>query len=325
MKYTVKNVAVVAVLMFVSFMTGIGLYRTAKAIVTPTAQVETVTAPLAKAAPEAPHRPSPGWSVKEPSQAAEFISGPLAANVGELCVFRLSDPKTYADWCIVPDATCYIDSSGSSLAFASNNNATYTILAAIVDEGVPKILTHVCRYGQSPQPDPGPTPNPDPSPEPTPAPNPMTSLKDWVTQNVPEGGRAQCGALAFCYEATADAIESGSVLTQAAAYSTLRTATQTKIKVDTWADYLDALSGKVTTSLDGSTDVHRLGSIFRTIAEGLRAVSETETGDDGEPEGNVAVPLRLPSAPRKPSPVGRLLEHAVWHDGRVNYFGRRSA
>ena len=215
---------------------------------------------------------TPTWSIKEPSQAAEFISGPVAASLGELCVFRLSDAKTYADWCIVPEATCYIDSSGSSLAFASNNRATYTIIAAIAEDGIPKILTHVCEYGLQPQPDPSPTPNPDPTPKPNPPPN--LSLSDWVTQNVPEAGRHQCAALASCYEATANAIENGSILTQAAAFSTIRTASQTKIDVEIWSEFLEALSTKVNTALAGNTDVKKLGTIFREIAAGLKAVGD---------------------------------------------------
>ncbi len=74
--------------------------------------------PVATTQRQAPEKPAGGWSVKEPQQTAEFISGPVAASVGELCVFRLNDPATRADWLIVPEATCYIDTSGSSLAFA---------------------------------------------------------------------------------------------------------------------------------------------------------------------------------------------------------------
>ncbi len=219
-----------------------------------------------------------------------YVAGPVAASVGELCVFRLNDSKTYADWCIVPEATCYIDSSGSSLAFASNNRATYTILAAIVEDGIPKILTHVCEYGLQPRPDPSPTPNPDPTPKPNPPPN--LSLTEWVTQNVPEAGRHQCAALASCYEATADAIENDSILTQAAAFSTIRTASQTKIDIAVWLDFLDLLSGKVNAALDGSTDVKKLGTIFSEIAEGLKllAISDTES----TAEQDVSAPDILP-------------------------------
>ena len=205
---------------------------------------------------------NPGWQLKEASELAEFIAGPLAANVGELCVFRLNDSGTKADWIIVPPATCYIDSSGSSLAFASNVSAKYTIIAAIVEDGVPKILTHICEYGISPEPSPTPQPKPDPP----------TSLTEWIAQNIPDAGRGQCTALASCYESAAEGIDKGSIRTPEAAYSTLRTVTQTKIKPEIWGTFLDALSIKITERLDGSNDIKKLGTIFSDIAVGLKTV-----------------------------------------------------
>ena len=219
-----------------------------------------------------------------------YITGPLAANVGELCVFRLSDSGTKADWIIVPPATCYIDSSGSSLAFASNIPAKYTIIAAIVEKGVPKILTHVCEYGVSPEPMPSPTPMPTP-----------TNLAEWITKHIPEGGQSQCAALASCYEATAEAIEKNTVRTAEAAFSTLRTATQTKIKPAIWGSFLDQLAVNVTERLDGSNDVRKLGVIFSEIANGLKSVSDT--GDIPEEKlpfsesKMFSETLTLPSAP----------------------------
>ena len=209
-----------------------------------------------------------GWQLKEPAESAEFIAGPLAASVGELCVFRLNDPGTKADWIIVrqsasdPPVTCYIDSSGSSLAFASNIPAQYTIIAAIVEDGEPKILTHICEYGLSPEPSPSPTPTPPP-------PQPV-NLGEWVKQNIPDAGRGQCAALASCYESAADGIDKGSIRTTEAAYSTLRTATQTKIKPEIWGPFLDQLAIKVTENMAGSNDTRKLGTIFSEIANGLR-------------------------------------------------------
>ena len=216
-----------------------------------------------------------GWTVKEPAQAAEFVTGPLAADVGQLCVFRLNDPDTRADWVIVPEATCYVDSSGSSLAFASNIPSKYSIIAAVVEDGVPKILTHICEYGLQPQPDPG--PNPDPTPKPNPPPKPAVTLKDWVSQNVPEAGKSKAAALASCYESAALGIENGSIRSQEAAYSVIRTASQTKINVETWSTFLDGLAEQIVHQLNGEASVARLGVIFAEIAEGLKAVSIPET------------------------------------------------
>ena len=209
--------------------------------------------------------PDTGWQLKEPSQSTKYIDGPLVAGIGELCVFRLSDKETKADWVIVPPAKCYIDSSGSSLAFSSNTQDRYTIIAAVVEEGVPKILTHICEYGTQPEPN----PKPDPTPKPNP-PNPNFTLKDWVTQNVPESGQKQAAALASCYESAANGIESGSIHSQEAALSVIRTASQTKIDNETWSEFLDTLSERITEKLAGNSDVKSLGTIFSEIAEGLR-------------------------------------------------------
>jgi hypothetical protein len=62
---------------------------------------------------------------------------------------------------------------------------------------------------------------------------------------------------------------------QEAAFSAIRTATQTKIKPEVWEKFLDQLAVKVLEKLEGSGDVKKLGAIFSEIAEGLKAVSES--------------------------------------------------
>ncbi len=199
---------------------------------------------------------------------AEFISGPLVADTGQLCVFRLSDPQTRADWVIVPEATSFIDSSGSSFAFSSNISARYTIIAAVVTDGVPKILTHIIDYGGEA------TPRPSPTPSPTPNPPPINSLKDWVTQNVPDAGIQDSAALASCYASAARDIESGAIVSQEAAFAAIRMATQTKIDMETWASFLDELAMRVSEKLAGNKDVKILGDMLRDISDGLNAAKQ---------------------------------------------------
>jgi len=208
-----------------------------------------------------------------------YITGPLVADVGELCVFRLSDADIRADWTVIRQTELesqvlyYIDTSGSALTFSSSVPAKYTIVAAIVDEGNPKILQHVCLYGLTPYPDPSPTPNPDPNPSPTPEPTPE-NLTEWVRQNIPLAGREQSAILASIYETTADAIERGTIRTQAAAFSSIRANTQAKIKPGTWEKFLDELSAQIQSKLDGSTEIKPLGALFREIAIGLKIKPE---------------------------------------------------
>jgi hypothetical protein len=209
-----------------------------------------------------------------------YITGPVVADIGELCVFQLSDKAKRADWCVIrqsdvgPPPTCYIDTSGSSIAFASNTPAKYTIIAAIVEDSVPKILMHVCEYGVSPNPDPLPNPNPGPGPQPEPEP---TTLAGWVRQNIPDAGRPQCAVLASCYESVADAIDKGTIRSQAAAFSSIRTNTQAKIKPGTWEPFLEKLAEQIQLKLEGSTDVKKLGTVFREVVEGLKEGNTVRT------------------------------------------------
>ena len=292
MKKQLQNILSVAAFAAVMVLCGIGIQKTCERAIKPSALIAVSTEKA----------PSNGWQLKEPTEAAEFITGPLAADVGQLCVFRLNDPDTRADWVIVPEATCYVDSSGSSLAFASNIPSKYTIIAAIVEEGVPKILTHICEYGL--QPGPQPSPNPDPTPKPNPP--PITTLKDWVSQNVPEAGKSKAAALASCYESAALGIESDSIRSQEAAFSVIRTATQTKIDIEIWSTFLDALSDKITEKLAGNNNVKTLGTIFNEIAEGLKSVSATET--QAEPEVSVPDIIPFPTTSQSltcPDPTGK--------------------
>jgi hypothetical protein len=207
MNKQISHFLTAAILIAVFAFSGIGLYRTVNDNYTlpeTTADYSRQTAICSNLLPSA------------------FITGPLTAAIGELCIFKLNDAAVKADWVIIPSATAYIDSSGSSFAFASNVPARYTVIAAIVENGQPKILTHVCEYGISPEPSPIPKPNPTP---------PVT-LKDWVSQNTPPDGKEQAAALADCYESVADSIHKESVKSIEAAYALIRNVTQTKTDIN---------------------------------------------------------------------------------------------
>ncbi|MCL2304496.1 MAG: hypothetical protein FWC43_04055 [Planctomycetaceae bacterium] len=213
---------------------------------------------------------------------AVFINGPVVSDVGELCVFRLSDSTIRADWTVIRQtdqelqAVFYIDTSGAALTFSSSLPAKYTIVAAVVEEGIPKILRHVCQYGLTPTPTPGPNPGPTPPLPPIP---PMT-LGEWVHQNVPDIGRTDCAVLASIYEATADAIDKGTIRSQAAAYSSIRTNTQAKIKPETWKKFLDELAVQIELYLDGATEIKPLSLLLREIVDALKSSGKVQTGPE---------------------------------------------
>jgi hypothetical protein len=263
MNKSIQNIVSILLFILMMLFSGVGIMETVKHF---------TDQPMIDPAPIYGNTTLPKTDNEIPTPStkqSEFISGEVSANLGELCVFRLNDPNTRADWIIVPETKFYIDSSGSSLAFASNVLARYTIIAAIVEGGESKILTHLIDYGISPTP----SPNPDPKPEPV-------TLSNWVRKNIPPLGYSQAAALAACYESVVTGIKSGRVKTPTAAYSQIRTASQTKINLDLWQPFLDQLSIKIIENLNGSTDIHELGTIFSQIAEGLnKSVQESPRSD----------------------------------------------
>ena len=124
------------------------------------------------------------------------IDGPKSAGVGELCVFNLTCDEAVADWQIVPQADFYVDTAKRTFVFSTPRAGNYTIIAATIVEGKPLVLTHACSYGTSPTP----WPQPDPQPQPQPDPPKPSTLKDWVTQNIPNDGRKDTKYLADCFD-----------------------------------------------------------------------------------------------------------------------------
>ena len=201
------------------------------------------------------------------------IDGPKTAGVGELCVFNLTSDEAIADWNIVPQADFYVDTAKRTLVFSTPKAGNYTIIAATIVEGKPLVLTHSCSYGLNPTPYPQPNPEPQPQPDP---PKPAT-LKDWVTQNIPNDGMKDTKYLADCFDSTASGMERGMIRTVDAAYASIRTNTQTKVSNKTWGGFFDGLETEVNKNL-GNGNVKDLASLYRQIAQGLRA-EVTNTAD----------------------------------------------
>ena len=202
------------------------------------------------------------------------IDGPKNAGVGELCVFNLTSDEAIADWNIVPQADFYVDTAKRTLVFSTPRAGNYTIIAATIVEGKPLVLTHACSYGTSPSPYPEPNPQPQPQPDP---PKPAT-LKDWVTQNIPNDGRKDTKYLADCFDNAASGMERGTIRTVDAAYASIRTNTQTKVSNKTWGGFFDGLETEVNAKLgDGKTK--ELATLYRQVAQGLRADVQASTAD----------------------------------------------
>ncbi len=192
------------------------------------------------------------------------IDGPNSAGVGELCVFHLTSEEAIADWQIIPQAEFYVDTSKRTLVFSTPKAGNYTIIAATIVEDKPLVLTHACRYGGDKVPNPEPKPDPEPEP-----PKPLT-LKDWVTQNIPNDGKKDTKYLAECFDNAASGMERGMIRTVDAAYASVRTCTQTKANNKVWATFFDGLAAQVHEKLSGG-NTKDLAALYRQIAQGLRA------------------------------------------------------
>ena len=191
------------------------------------------------------------------------IEGPKSAGVGELCVFNLTGDEAVADWQIVPQADFYVDTAKRTLVFSTPKAGNYTIIAATIVDNKPLVLTHACNYGLSP------SPNPQPDPKPQPEPPKPTTLKEWVTQNIPNDGLKDAKYLADCFDNTASGLERGTLRSLEAGYSSIRTCTQTKVSNKVWSGFFDNLEIQVNDKLgDGKTK--ELAALYRQIAQGLR-------------------------------------------------------
>ncbi len=191
------------------------------------------------------------------------IDGPKNAGVGELCVFHLTSEEAIADWQIVPNAEFYVDTSQRTLVFSTPKAGNYTIIAATIVENKPLVLTHFCSYG-------GDVPNPKPDPDPEPEPPKPLTLKDWVTQNIPNDGKKDTKFLADCFDNAASGMERGMIRSVDAAYASVRTCTQTKASHKVWATFFDGLASQVHEKFT-SGNTKDLAALYRQIAQGLRA------------------------------------------------------
>ncbi|MCL2119435.1 MAG: hypothetical protein FWH27_13515 [Planctomycetaceae bacterium] len=192
------------------------------------------------------------------------IDGPKGAGVGELCVFTLTSDEAVADWQVVPQTDFYVDTAKRTLVFSTPKAGHYTIIAATIVESKPLVLTHACSYGVNP------APNPQPEPQPQPEPPKPATLKEWVTQNIPNDGVKDTRYLADCFDNTASGMERGTIRSLDAAYASIRTCTQTKVSNKVWSGFFDGLETEVSGKLgDGKTK--ELAALYRQIAQGLRA------------------------------------------------------
>ena len=172
------------------------------------------------------------------------ITGPQAAYCGNLVVFETSEP---ADWCLVPTEKSVgkwsVDTSGKIFYFASSEPGVYTICAAILVEGKPKILSKTFTNGSDPSPQPEPEPNPD-------------DFAAWIRSKSTElsltkNYLAEKETFAACFQSIASGIDRGTVRSAPAARASLRTCLSPKLLACSnesrklWSQLFEQLSAEI--------------------------------------------------------------------------------
>jgi len=172
------------------------------------------------------------------------ILGPQSAYRGNLVVFEAPAP---ADWCLTPlDKSVgkwSVDTSGRILYFASSEPGVYTVCAAIIVDGQPKILSKTFSNGDEIEVEPEPAPNPN-------------DLGAWIRTQTVELARtknysAEKEMFAACFQSISDGIQQGSVRSAPAARANLRACLASKLLTCStesrklWTQFLDSLSDEI--------------------------------------------------------------------------------
>ena len=207
--------------------------------------------------------------------AAQQITGPKQAQAGVLVTFEITPPQV-ADWTITSVETTervfQTDTSTNRLYFATPQQGTYHIIAAIVVDGKPQVLAKTFINGKEGE----------VRPLPPVPPQPDQPLTEWIKTQLPQLVKSQNVAserhlVAQCFEQTVQKIENGTIKTaqnartqlQIALTMTLAFASDTAI--DDWQPFLTALSQQMANELGSKiNDMDAVKAIFKTVTDALK-------------------------------------------------------
>lgn len=206
------------------------------------------------------------------------IDGPDQTRTGALAVFEIM-PAQVADWNITPTSgtedSFQVDSATDKLYFASPKSGTYHLVAAIIVDGKPQLMTHafVNQGDNEIKPPPGPIPSPIPEPE-----QPLTT---WIKTELPKLVKSQNlvqeqKLVAQCFRETVQKIETGTIQTAQNARSqlqitlTMSLAFASESAIDDWQPFLNELSRKMADELGGNVnDLIAVKTVFEDVAKAL--------------------------------------------------------
>ena len=206
------------------------------------------------------------------SCAAQELAGPARVTPGSLAIFVTPSDTGSASWCLIPNEPqgCFqVDTSSQKIYFASPTEGHYTIIAALIVEGKPLLISKTFTNGKN-----------DAIP-PIPTPNPPNTLESWIKTNLPELVKSSNLAkerelVANCFEQTATKI-GVTIKTPQNAQTQLRLAIvsnlakSSRTAINDWQLFLEQLSEQLTNELDTKiNDIHEIKRIFNAVANALR-------------------------------------------------------
>ena len=207
--------------------------------------------------------------------AAQEITGPDRVTPGSLATFEI-EPKQEASWCLSPNESpdCWkTDSSSARLYFATPLEGKYTIIAAMIIDGKPVLLSKTFVNG-----------NDDAKPMP-----PVSSLKSWITTQMPllvKNGNlaAENRLVSGCFSQIAKRIDDGNIKTAQNARSQLQiTLTTTLAKasptaVTDWMPFISGLSRELEKELGGKIDdLGAVKMVLQTVSDALESMDFPKT------------------------------------------------
>lgn len=184
------------------------------------------------------------------------------------------DPPQEAAWLITPVSQVgvdfVVDSSGSKIYFASTVEGTFSVIAAIVSEGKPQVMSITVtnsKYDSEPGP-----PGPDP---------PVDSLESWVKKNVRQlvesrNFESEKIIVAKCFSDVSKRIDNRTILTTQNALTQLQLclrnnlARSSNTAISDWNVFLEKLGLEIERSVgDNRNDINQIRKTFQLVQTAL--------------------------------------------------------
>ena len=208
---------------------------------------------------------------------AQEIVGPERVVPGSLATFGSPDDMGGASWCLIPNEPqgCFqVDTSSQKIYFASPTEGHYTIIAAMVVDGKPLLISKTFTNAKDDT-------KPSPGPDPQPIPNPPDSLESWTKTNIPELVKSTNLAkerelIANCFEQISAKI-GVTIKTPQNAQTQLRLAIvsslakSSKTAINDWQTFLERLSEQLDKKLGAKVnDLNEIKRVFNVVANAVR-------------------------------------------------------